>query len=310
MQEKLNDEAVPDAERRAKLVWQPNADRLALEMFAAFQRGKSLAETTIANRGSILRALHRTTGRALLELELVDIRLYLGRPGVKATTRRTERNAIIAFYRFAVDDGLRSDDPTLRLAKVKVPRAEPRPFNADQIDRLLASGAYRRTRAMILLGYYQGFRVSSIARVHGHDIDVTGGTISTVGKGSKERVLPLHPVIAELAEKMPKHSWWFPARGSRGGHIRPASVTDLITKAKHRAGIHDELLTPHSLRHAFGTDLVENDVDIRVVQELMMHESLATTQIYTRVSQRRQSEALQALPHRDIPAASRRGRAA
>lgn len=154
---------------------------------------------------------------------------------------------------------------------------------------------------MMLLGYYQGFRVSSIAAVHGQDIDLHAGRIRTVGKGGKVRSVPLHPMIAELAETMPRDDWWFPARNGRTGHIQPSSVTNLITKAKKRAGITDPELTPHSLRHAFGTDLVEADVDIRVVQELMMHESLATTQIYTRVSERKQREGIHALVARDIP---------
>lgn len=88
--------------------------------------------------------------------------------------------------------------------------------------------------------------------------------------------------------------------------MRRASVTNLITLANHRAGITDPTLTPHSLRHAFGTDLVDESVDIRVVQELMMYESLATTQIYTGVSARRKRDGIATLPVREI--ASRSGR--
>ncbi|MGX5772718.1 tyrosine-type recombinase/integrase [Microbacterium trichothecenolyticum] len=189
---------------------------------------------------------------------------------------------------------------------MQVPKGEPRPFSPEQVDAMLLSGAYRKTRAMILLGYYQGFRVSSIAPVHGRDIDMLAHRIRTVGKGGKIRSLPLHPVIAELAATMPKDDYWFPARKGQTGHIKPAAVTNLITKAKKRAGITDPELTPHSLRHAFGTDLVEADVDIRVVQELMMHESLSTTQIYTRVSERRQREGIHALQPREIPQRSGR----
>lgn len=94
---------------------------------------------------------------------------------------------------------------------------------------------------------------------------------------------------------MPVDSWWFPARAGRAGHVSGASVTNLITLAKKRAGILDPHLTPHSLRHAFGTDLVEHGVDIRVIQELMMHASLATTQIYTGVSSRLKREGIDRL---------------
>ena len=289
------------AYRRAQARWETaNMTNDSLEIFASYQRGKGLADTTVRNRESILRTLQRTIGTPLLDMGLGDLRRYLGRPGIKPGSRRTERGAMLAFYTFAQDEGLRDDNPTLRLDAVRAPKGQPRPFTAEQIDAMLNSGAYRRTRAMILLGYYQGFRVSSIARLSGQDIDLMADTIRTVGKGSKERTLPLHPVIAELAATMPRRGWWFPARGGRTGHISSASVTNLITLAKHRAGILDPTLTPHSLRHSFGTDLVEEGVDIRVVQELMMHESLATTQIYTGVSVRRKREGIMSLAPRAL----------
>jgi len=299
--------AVDRAQRRWGKV-KPDAE--LLELFAGFQRSKALAETTIRNRSSILRGLATTAGRPLATLELDDLRAHLGREGIEPASRRTERNAIVAFYAFLVDDGYRSDSPAGRLAKVRVPKGEPRPFTREQIDLMLNAGAYRKTRAMILLGYYQGFRVSSIARVHGHDIDLVGMTIRTVGKGGKDRKLPLHPVIAELTRTMPTDDWWFPARNGQGGHVRPASVTDLITKAKRRAGIRDPKLTPHSLRHGFGTDLVDEGVDVRVVQELMGHESLSSTQIYTGISAARKRAGVIMLPSRDIPSHSGRRHAA
>ena len=139
--------------------------------------------------------------------------------------------------------------------------------------------------------------------------DADSNLIRTVGKGRKERALPLHPMIRELATTMPAHGWWFPARGGRSGHVSGASVTNLITIAKKRAGIRDPKLTPHSLRHAFATDLVEAEVDIRVVQELMMYDSLATTEIYAAVSERRKREGILMLEGRPIPTVSGRGTA-
>lgn len=296
------------AQRRPQLRLVSDQDEwdVALNYFADFQRSAGLAETTIRNRASFVRTLRARCGKSYEDVTLADLRRHLGRPDISAGTRRTERGALVAFFRFLLDDELRGDDPTVRLAPVTAPKGTPRPFTREQVDAMLESGAYRKTRAMILLGYYQGFRVSQIAAVHGGDVDRLTNTIRTVGKGRKERRLPLHPVIGELADVMPADGWWFPARGTRTGHVRGASVTDLITKAKVRAGITDPKLTPHSLRHAFGTDLVEAEVDIRVVQELMMHESLATTQIYTGVSERRKRAAVAALPGRVVPIRSGR----
>ncbi|PZE84147.1 tyrosine recombinase [Curtobacterium sp. MCBD17_032] len=285
----------------------PNGDvthHHLLDDFADHQRAAGLAQTTIRNRSSVLRTAEAACG-PLHEATTLELRRFLGAPGLTPGTRRTYRSALRAFYAFLADEGV-CQDPTARLAPVRVARGQPRPFTQEQVDRMLSSGAYRRTRAMILLGYYQGFRVSSIAAVHGHDVDLIGMTIRTVGKGGKDRTLPLHPTVAELAETMPRDGWWFPARGGRDGHVSGHSVSELVTRAKRRAGITDPKLTAHSLRHGFGTDLVEEGVDIRVVQELMMHESLATTQIYTGVSEHRKREGLHALPPRTIPVRSGR----
>lgn len=293
----------------------------SLIQFASYQRSKGLADTTVQNRESILRTLAGKSGKRPHELDIHDLRAYLGREnatagtrGLSAGTRRTERGAMVAFYAFLHDEGLRADNPAERLLPITAPRGEARPFTREQIDAMLNSGAYWRTRAMILIGYYLGFRVSQIARVQGEDIDARwdsdgnfiDGTIRTIGKGSKEGLLPLHPLIAELSKYMPKRGYWFPARGGRSGHVTGASVTNLITLAKKRAGILDPKLTPHSLRHSFGTDLVESGVDIRVVQELMMHASLSTTQIYTGVSARRKREGILHLDTRQLPTHSGR----
>ena len=279
-----------------------------LSAFAFHERARGLAETTIRNRISSVEALERAIGSPVLEVDTAALVRFLGRPGIKAASRRVNQLALQAFFRFAVESGYRRDDPTAHLLTVKVPRGKPRPFTREQIHALLASGAYRKTRAMILLGYYQGFRVSSIARVHGHDIDVGSKTIRTLGKGSKERTLPLHPVIAELAQTMPTDSWWFPARKDPSRPMRAASATNLITKAKHRAGILDPTLTAHSLRHSFATHMIDDGVDVRVIQELMMHDTLGSTQVYLGVSERLARDGIEVLAALEIP--TRSGRSA
>lgn len=274
------------------------------------QRAQGFSECTVRNRLSIIRGLERIAGTSCLDVDTATVVAYIGRPGIKASSRRINLVALQTFFQFAVARHLRRDDPTEGIPMVRVPKGRPRPFTPAQIDAMLESGAYRRTRAMILIGYYQGFRVSQIARVHGHDIDAAGRTIRTTSKGSKERRLPLHPVIAELAQSMPVDGWWFPARGDgREGPINSSSVTNLITLAKKRAGIHDPKLTPHSLRHSFATHMVDKGVDIRVIQELLLHESLGTTVIYAGVSERVAREGIETLHGVSIPQQSNRGRA-
>lgn len=159
---------------------------------------------------------------------------------------------------------------------------------------------------MILLGRYQGFRASEIAAVHGHDLDLDAHTIEVLGKGGKLSVLPLHPVIERIAASMPCDGYWFPARKTQVGHIHSRSVSDLMTRAKKRAGITNPKLTGHSLRHAYGTDLVRAGVDLRTVQELMRHESLATTQIYTAIDDAQLRAGIDRLPATVTPTHSGR----
>lgn len=291
------------AVERARFRWhaaEMNND--VLLAFATYQRSRRLAPTTIRNRAWLLRGFTERTGLPLLRATLQDLREHLGRDGVEAGTARTERGAFQAFYRFCIEDGYLTDDPSAKLRPVRIPRAEPRPFAAWQIEAMLSSGARFKTQAMILLGYYQGFRVSQIARVRGDDIDREAMTIRTVAKGGKIRYLPLRAEIAELSLLMPRVGWWFPARDGSDAPIKGASVTDLITAAKHRAGITDPHLTPHSLRHSFGSELADAGVDIRVVQELMLHEQLSSTQIYTRVSRQRKAAGIAQLPPVTAPA--------
>lgn len=296
-------------EARAQNLWVPSAMSI-LDEFASFQRSVHMSETTIRNRDSILRNLHKHAGAPLEELTIRELRAFMGREGASPGTRVTWRTVLRAFYGWLVYDDYRPDDPTLKLAKVHAPKGEPRPFTPAQVEAMLHAGAYKRTRAMIILGYYQGFRVSSIARVHGRDIDVDAMLIRTIGKGGKDRHLPLRDEIAELAKYMPRDGYWFPARGGRDGHVLPNSVTNLITLSKKRAGIVDPTLTPHSLRHSFASNMVENGIGVDVVQKLMMHESMATTQVYLGVSDRRKREGIAALPTLVLPVKSGRKLAA
>ncbi|UIN30917.1 tyrosine-type recombinase/integrase [Microbacterium binotii] len=282
--------------------------RFALEMFALEQRARGFSDATIRNRACIVAMLEREMGGPVLGATKRDVTLFIARPGVKASTRRAYQGALGSFFRFAVTQSLRADDPTEQMPAVRVSRGRPRPFSREQLEAMLRSGAYRKTRVMILLGYYQGFRVSTIASVHGRDLDLAAGTIRVIVKGAKERVAPLHPAVLTVATEMPRDDWWFPARGNKTGHIDGSSVSDLVRKAKERAGITDETLTAHSLRHSFGSHLMEEGVDIRIIQELMMHESLATTQIYTGVSESMARRGLAALGGVSAPGRSGRGR--
>lgn len=277
-----------------------------LELFAEYQRSGNRARRTIEARASMLRTFTRRQGVTMLEATVFDLRREVGRPNIAPSTRASTRATFLAFYGFLFAEELRPDNPALRLPVVKVPPYRPRPYTQEQIDRMLSTGAYRRTRAMIILAAYQGLRASEIARVHSDDIDLEAGLMKVLGKGGRTDYLPLSDVVRELVPTM-RTGWWFPARHGKEGHIRGGSVSDLLTDARNRAGIVDTKLTGHSLRHSFGTELVRRKANIRAVQELMRHESLQTTQRYTEVNDDDRREAIAVLPSRQLVQHSGRG---
>lgn len=276
-----------------------------LEAFADYQRSANLAVRTIRTRASILRGLAARQETSLLAATVFALRRDVGRDGIAPSSRETTRAAFRAFYGFLHGEGIRPDNPALRLPVVKVPPHRPRPYTAEQIDALLSTGAYRRTRVMILLAAYQGLRTSEIARVHAEDLNLEAGTIKVLGKGGRTDYLPLHPMIRDVASSMGA-GWWFPARKGLAGHISGQAVSTLLTHARDRAGITDRALTGHSLRHSFATELVRRGANIRAVQELMRHSSLQTTQRYTQVLDDDRRAALAVLPARKVPTRSGR----
>lgn len=275
-----------------------------LALFAEYQRSGNRSPRTISSRASLLRGMVARQEVSLMDATVFDLRREQGRD-VMPSTKESTRGAFRAFYTFLHEEGLRADNPSVRLPVVKVPKARPRPYTQEQIDRMLSSGAYRRTRAMILLAAYQGLRAFEIAAVHADDVDLEAGTLKVLGKGGRLDYLPLHDLIREIAPSM-GDGWWFPARGGRSGHIHGRSVSDQLHDARVRAGITDEQLTGHSLRHTFATELVRGGANIRAVQELMRHESLQTTQRYTQVLDDERRAALSVLPSRVIPIRSGR----
>jgi integrase/recombinase XerD len=163
--------------------------------------------------------------------------------------------------------------------------------------RLLLTRMHHRTRVMILLAALAGLRVSEIARARGDDVDVSAPRIFVIGKGGTRKWLPLHPLLVDVALEMPRRGWWFPANSTRpGDHVHPKSVSDIVGNAMRRAGARG---TPHSLRHWTGTTLLDDGADLRTVQEILRHKSVATTQGYTKVSDVRRGEAINRLdPYR------------
>ncbi len=260
---------------------------LHLDDWEIWQTAAGLATTTITERVRVIRAFGHDAHVQPYRAEPIHIVRWLAQDWSPAT-RATYHSYLRAWFGWLHTQELRADNPMVKVGAPKYPDRLPRPVQSDDLARLLASPLRKKTRVMILLAALAGLRVHEIAKIRGEDIE--GGSLRVRGKGGRIAVVPLHPILQEVAVGMPARGWWFPANSRLPGeHVRSKSVSDVVGRAMRRAGVAG---TPHSLRHSFATGLLEAGSDLRTVQELLRHRSVATTQVYTRVSDERRVEAV------------------
>lgn len=266
-----------------------------LAAWRLWQESANLSERTITERAFLIINLVNFVGCAPLDLTPKHIIAFLTRPGIGNTTKATYHAHIRIFCEYLVMTGQRDDNPALRTPKPRRTKGVPRPCTPEQVRAVLGAATRRRTRMMILLAAFAGLRIHEIAKIRGEDIDRDARLLYVVGKGSKPATVPLHALILDYLHMFPTTGYWFPSYASRttgSPHIGVKAVGKSISNAMERAGVE---ATPHQLRHFFGTSLVRNGVDLRTVQELMRHESLATTALYTEISDEQRKNAIAGL---------------
>lgn len=207
------------------------------------------------------------------------------------TTRWAYFSTLRALFIWMEHTGRRVPNPLMGVPIPKRPKYRPRPLALEHIEFVLSQKLRQKTRCMILLAFNCGLRVSEIAKVRGQDYDRTARTLTVEGKGGQLAVIPVNDALASFFDDMPRSGYWFPS--PNGGHIRSRSVGDRIVHTFRRYGI---TMTSHQLRHSFGTELLRAGVDIRITQELMRHESIQTTALYTKVSDKQQRDGTNLLP--------------
>lgn len=239
----------------------------------------------------------------------------LSRRGLSAATAARKRSSVRQFYRFALQEGWRADDPSRRLEAPRQGRGLPRVLDREAVERLLAAaarsdaGAAVRLVCLIELTYASGLRVSELLGLKLQAVARDPAFLTVRGKGGKERLAPLNtPARTAIAAWLPLRSpadspWLFPSRG-RSGHLTPRRFDQLLKAAALEAGLDPATVSPHVLRHAFATHLLEGGADLRILQTLLGHADIATTQIYTHVTSDRLSDVVS----RNHPLARRRAR--
>jgi integrase/recombinase XerD len=224
----------------------------------------------------------------------------LSAEGLSASSSARRLSAIRQFHKFLCADGVRGDDPTRIVASPKARRALPKVLSIAEVDRLLTlaeaeanadASPARATSALRLyvlleLLYATGMRVSELVGLKRSAVMRDASFLTIIGKGNKERVVPVNDrardAVKAYLETLAPGPWLFPAGGEDGHLARQVFARDLKGLAA-RAGIGADRVAPHVLRHAFASHLLAGGADLRVVQLLLGHADISTTQIYTHV---------------------------
>jgi integrase/recombinase XerD len=226
-------------------------------------------------------------------------------PGLAPTSLRRRAASIRGFYKFAFGDGLIPVDVAAHLDLPRMPRLLPETLTVEEVERLLdAAGAEDdpdpvrlRDRALVELLYAAGLRISEALGLDREDLSIDGGFVRVIGKGDKERLVPVGDValsvlttwIAGPRTALLALNHVEPARGGPlflGDHGRRLARQQgwaAVKRAAAGAGLADRV-SPHTLRHSFATHLLEGGADLRIVQELLGHASISTTQLYTHLT--------------------------
>ncbi|KIC55942.1 recombinase XerD [Brevundimonas nasdae] len=268
---------------------------------SAYGRDLADAEMALSDAGGLIKA-----DAEAVEAWFAD----LSRRGLSAATAARRRSSARQFYRFALAEGWRTDDPSRRLEAPKQGRPLPKVLSRDEIDALLAASAAHdaaaglRLVALVEMAYASGLRVSELLGLKVEAVRRDPAYLIVRGKGGKERLAPLNTAAREAIKawlvvrdakrkpEAPDSPWLFPSSG-RTGHLTPRRFAQLLDEAAITAGIDPARVSPHVLRHAFATHLLEGGADLRVVQTLLGHVDIATTQIYTHVATDRLAQVVQ-----------------
>jgi integrase/recombinase XerC len=275
------------------------------------EREKAAMETAATNRGQVSGT--GTITEAICAAKADTIRGFLNHLGTQnysAATMARKIATLRSFYKWADRRGLSTGNPMTVIRTPRQAKRLPKAIPIEQIEKLLAAPGDtellgRRDRAMLETLYSTGIRVSELVGLAFEDLDLAGEALRVRGKGKKERIVPLgsHAINAvsryiEMLRNDPKFGPMVRENGNRvplfinkhGGRLSSRSVRRKLDKYLKQVGL-DPSISPHTLRHSFATHLLDNGADLRSVQELLGHQSLSTTQIYTHLTTQRMQEA-------------------
>ncbi len=279
-------------------------DRFADSLWLNDGLSRNTIESYRRDLTQFARWLEQTQRTELLAADAAELHRHLAwRIEAKhAKPRTTSRlvSSLKRFFQFALREGLRGDDPAADLDSPKLPRSLPKSLSEAEVERLLAApnldtGQGVRDRAMLETLYASGLRVSELVGLKTVQVSLDMGVLRVLGKGSKERLAPLGEEAIAWIERYQREARPELLRGKRtdalfvtqrGGPMTRQAFWKLVRRHALAAGIRRSI-SPHTLRHAFATHLINHGADLRVVQLLLGHADISTTQIYTHVARER-----------------------
>lgn len=259
-------------------LWEPrhehDLDRLLLG-WAGWMRGRGLCENTIEQRVAFVAMRQHQFGGVAASSE--DVARWLG--SYTGWTRRTYHHHLKSWFAWLVKAGLRDRSPLDDLRIAHAPSPRPRPLSPAQAAAVLG-GASGNLYAWLLLAKLAGLRAHEIAKVHGRDISAE--SLHVVGKGGQAALLPTHPELWRLAQGYPRNGFWFPSPFPDRAHLSGGRISQAVGRHFADLGIDGSV---HRLRATYGTELLRAGVNIKVIQHLMRHRSLISTEHYLGVAE-------------------------
>lgn len=273
---------------------------------------KATLDSYRSDLGRLSLWLANHAGEPLLDIRATTLTAFIAHLSrqTRASSQARYLSTLRRFYRWQLGRGRIFIDPTLKLANPARPSRLPKVMSEKQVDALLAAPDLDtplglRDRAMLETLYASGLRVSELVNLKIHEVGFNEGVVRVIGKGSKERLVPLGEQAIDWLSRYLKEARTDILKGqqseaifitSRGAAMTRQAFWQLIKRYALQAGIDPAKLSPHVLRHAFATHLLNHGADLRVVQLLLGHADISTTQIYTHVARER-LKALHAMHH-------------
>jgi len=285
------------------------ADPAVARFLDAVWMERGLSANTLAAYRADLTALSRWLGERGIQMARTtksDLQVFIAaRVEAGARPRSTARqlSSFRRFFRYLMREAVIRDDPTAQIAMPKIGRSLPKSLTEEEVESLLGAPVVgdplgNRDRTMLEVLYATGLRVSELVNLRYSQVNLNQGVIRIMGKGNRERLIPLGEEAVRWLNEFARSArgeillerqtdYLFPTR--RGDRMTRQAFWHIIKRYARKAGV-DRELSPHTLRHAFATHLLNHGADLRVVQMLLGHSDLSTTQIYTHVARERMKE--------------------